>query len=251
MSPLDLFYSIGEAVEELFQKVVNEVKEIVRPTPARSPPDFRILRRLVRRDVTIHELLSLKLQLVLVGYLLLSLLIVLTLRSPYLLALLFIGEIAYLRYLIKRNWNFFVEAEPYYFFYSVISVISFLSFLGYLLLRRFATNVYYYYGYLIGVLIVVLLFRWYFKEKYGRDYTYGIVEEVKGDLVRVFVNDDLAANVKPGRYWVPAVPDAEQGRVVKLLVEERTLRGSVPVRIIEVYLGQSSHTSTLPNEDTE
>ncbi|AJC71857.1 hypothetical protein X802_06545 [Thermococcus guaymasensis DSM 11113] len=251
MSPLDLFYSIGEAVEELFQKVVNEVKEIVRPTPARSPPDFRILRRLVRRDITIHELLSLKLQLVFITYLLLSLMIVLASLTPLLLLALFFIEVLYIRYLVKKNWDFFTDPRPYYFFYSILSVISFLAFLGYLLLRRFATNVYYYYGYLIGVLIVVLLFRWYFKEKYGRDYTYGIVEEVKGDLVRVFVNDDLAANVKPGRYWVPAVPDAEQGRVVKLLVEERTLRGSVPVRIIEVYLGQSSHTSTLPNEDTE
>ncbi len=251
MSPLDLFYLIGETAEELFQKVVNEVKEIVRLTPARSPPDFRILRRLVRRDVTIHELLSLKLQLIFITYLLLSLMIVLASLTPLLLLVLFIIEILYVRCLVKKNWAFFTDPQPYYFFYSILSVISFLAFLGYLLLRRFATNVYYYYGYLIGVLIVVLLFRWYFKEKYGRDYTYGIVEEVKGDLVRVFVNDDLAANVKPGRYWVPAVPDAEPGRVVKLLVEDRTFRSARPVRILEVYLGQSSHTSTSPNEDAE
>jgi len=251
MTLLDLFYSIGEAVEGLSRKAIHSIRELVSPTPQSKPPEFRILRRLVRREVTVHELLSLKLQLVLVGYLLLSLLIVLTSRSPYLLVLLFIGEIAYVRYLIKRNWNFFVEAEPYYFFYSVISVISFLSFLGYLLLRKLATSVYYYYGYLIGVLIVVLLFRWYFKERYGREYTYGIVEEIRGDLIRVFVNDDLAANVKPGRYWVPAVPDALPGRVVKLLVEERTLKGSVPVRVLEVYLDQSSHTETEPKDEAE
>lgn len=121
-------------------------------------------------------------------------------------------------------------------FYLVVSTIAFVSYVGYVLLRRLSLDAYWYYAYLGVIGLVVILFRHYFKSRYGRDYTYGVVEEVKNDLVKVFVHDDMAANVKPGYYWVPAVPDAEPGVVVKLLVEERVFRSSRPIRILEVYL---------------
>ena len=248
----DLFYTIGAAFEGAIKKIAALIKEAIKPQRSDRPPQFKFLRKVVRRDITVHELLSLKLQIILIVYLLLSLAIVLILKNPLCLVALFVVEMGYMRYIINRNWDFFVDPEPYRFFYYLISIISLLSFSGYLLLRRLSPSIYYYYAYLLIVLVTVLVFRGYFRHKYGRDYTYGVVEEVKNDLIRVFVNDDLAANVKPGKYWVPAVPDAEPGRVVKLLVEERTLKGAVPVRVLEVYLGdQSSHTSTEPKEEAE
>lgn len=248
----DLFYTIGAIFEEVTERIVTGIRAVIKPQHKDRPPQFKFLRKLVRRDITVHELLSLKLQIILIAYLLLSLVIVLILKNSLCLAALFVAEMGYMRYVINRNWNFFVDPEPYRFFYYWISAISFLSFSGYLFLRRSAVSIYYYYIYLLIVLIAVLIFRWYFRRKYGRDYTYGVVEEVKNDVMQVFVNDDLAANVKPGKYWVPAVPDAKPKRVVKLLVEGRALKGAVPVRVLEVYLGdQSSYTSTEPNEEVE
>lgn len=247
----DLLYSLGEAVERFAHKAMGTVREIASPGRHEKPPEFGLLRRIVRKNLTPNEFLSLKLQVILLVYLVLSLLVTVFMKSPLYLLILFLGEFLYIRYLILRNWDFFLDPEPYRFFYYWISSIAFLSFMGYLILRRFAPNVYYYYSYLIAVLVAVLVFRHYFKSRYGRDYTYGVVEEVKNDVMRVFVHDDLAANIKPGHYWVPVVPDAEPGRVVKLLLEERTLRGAVPTRVLEVYLDQSSQISTEPKDETE
>ncbi len=155
----------------------------------------------------------------------------------------------YLRYTLTRNREFFIEFQPYRFFYYSISTISFGAFLGYDLLRRIATSVYYYYTYLTLVVVAILAFRWYFKAKYGRDYTYGgVVEELRGGgLARVSVHDDIAANVKPGYYWVDAVDDLEVGgRVVKLLIEDRKLRGG---RFRRGYSRFTSGGSVLPELD--
>ncbi|ASJ03304.1 hypothetical protein A3L09_08565 [Thermococcus profundus] len=248
----EVLYSIGEGAERLVVGTGKALWNMLFPKPSEEPPSFKVLRKLVKRDVTLHELLSLKLQLILITYLVLSLLVTLFLRELVYLIALFVVEFLYIRYTIKRNWGFFIDPEPYRFFYCGISVVAFLSFMGYIILREFALNFYYYYVYLVAVLAGVLLFRWYFRRLYGRDYTYGVVVEVKNDVIRVFVHDDLAANIKPGHYWVPAVPDAEPGRVVKLLIEDRVLRGAVPTRVLEVYLGdQSSQISTEPNVQAE
>ncbi len=251
MNLTEFFYSIGEMVDRFIQRIVETTEEIIIPSKNRDAPEFGFLRKIVKKSFTPHEFLSLELQLVLLSYLLLSLFITVFLGSIVYLSLLFIVEFLSVRYILLKNWDFFIDPEPYRFFYYWLSAIAFLSFLGYLLLRRFSPNVYYYYAYLMMALIAVLVFRHYFKSRYGREYTYGVVEEVKNDLVRVFVHDDMAANVKPGYYWLPAVPDAQPGRVVKILVEEKVLKSARPSRIIEVYLDQSSQTETEPKEATE
>lgn len=109
-------------------------------------------------------------------------------------------------------------------------------------------------GYLVFVFVVVILFRFYFKSKYGRNWTYGVIEEIKENVVKISVHDDIRANVKPGEYWVDKVPDVEIGRIVKVLVEERAFRGAVPTKIIEVYLSDqpsSSKASTEAKEESE
>ncbi|WP_297516362.1 DUF2101 family protein, partial [Thermococcus sp.] len=246
MSLLDFFYSIGEATEELFRKAKYHIKEIIHPTPQLRPPEFRILCRLVRKTMTVNELISLHLQLCFLTYLIANFAVVFLTSTPLYLLAVSIPYFLYLRYFILRYGNFLIEEKPYRVFYYGVSIISFLAFLGYSLLKLTSPKIYHYYAYVGAVAVAVLLFRWYFKRTFGRDYTYGVVEELKGDLVRVFVHDDLSANVKPGLYWLPAVPDAKPGRVVKILVEDRAFRSAKPVRIIEVYLSQSSQSSTEP-----
>ncbi len=248
MDFLDFLYNVGSAVETLPAKL----RELIIPHKSDRPPEFSFLRRFVKKELTVNEFLSLRLQVVFLVYLIVSLFLVILNLHPIFLALAFILELGAERYTLVRYGHFLLDPEPYRFFYYGISVVSFASFLGYEILRRSMVRIEYYMVYVVLVLVVVLLFRWYFKQRYGRDYTYGIIEEVKNDLVKVFVHDDIAANIKPGYYWVEKVPDAEPGRVVKLLLEDRKLRGAVPLRILEVYLEfQSSQTSSEPKKASE
>ncbi len=249
----DFFYRVGELAESAVVKLLGAVKDIILPSPKEIPPDFKLLRKLVKKRITVHEFLSLKLQVIFLLYLILNLvIIILTHENIFWLMLIAIVYFLYLRRLLWRNYYFFIEFEPYRYFYYGIFLITLVAFGGYVLLRTLTHVVYYYYAYLATIFVVVLLFRQFFKEKYGRDWTYGVVEEIKGDVVKVFVHDDIAANVKPGYYWVDRVGDLEEGRIVKLLLEEKMLKGAVPKRIIEVFLDhQSSNISTEPKEDKE
>ena len=246
----DVLYSIGTAVERFARNVYRAFFEVLFPSPSPNPPKFKLLGRFVKRNLTVHEFLSLSLQLLLLSYLVLSTVAV-WLRSWALLGALFVFEFLGVRYVIQKYREYLIESESYRFFYYGISLLAFLAFAGYMLIREFWPGLYHYYLYLLLVSLAVLAFRWYFKRTFGRDYTYGVVEELKGDLVRVFIHDDISANVKPGFYWLPAVPDAEPGVVVKILVEDRAFRSARPVRIIEVYLSQSSQSSTEPKKATE
>ncbi|NJE77429.1 DUF2101 family protein, partial [Thermococcus sp. ES12] len=68
----EVFYKVGEFVESAWEKI----REFINPRPQEKPPAFKLLRKVVKRKVTVHELLVLKLQLAFIFYLLLSLLLV-------------------------------------------------------------------------------------------------------------------------------------------------------------------------------
>ncbi|WP_324735178.1 DUF2101 family protein [Thermococcus sp. SY098] len=246
----ELFYRVGEFVESAWEKI----RDFINPKPQEEPPAFKLLGRVVKRKVTVHELLVLKLQLTFLFYLFLALLIVVFLPNELYLVILTVVYFVYLRAIFRKYREFFIEYKPYQVFYYSISVIGFFAFFGYVLLKRFSLDIRYSLGYLVFVFVAVLMFRFYFKSKYGRDWTYGVIEDIKENVVKISVHDDIRANVKPGEYWVDKVPDVEIGRIVKVLVEERTFRGAVPIKIIEVYLSDhpsSSKASTEAKEDRE
>ena len=246
-------YTIGSTAESAFGKCMGTIRGFLFPVPSSKPPDLKITRGVTeKRNFTFHELISLHLQLCFMTYLVVNFAVVFLTGTPLYLLAVSIPYFLYLRYFIIRYGNFLIEEKPYRVFYYGISLISFLAFLGYSLLKLASPEIYHYYAYVGAIAVAVLLFRHYFKATFGRDYTYGTVEEVKNDLVRVFIHDDMAANIKPGFYWLPAVEEAEPGRVVKVLVEDKTFRSARPVRILEVYLtDQSSQSSTEPKEETE
>ncbi|BAD85850.1 hypothetical membrane protein, conserved [Thermococcus kodakarensis KOD1] len=244
----DILYSIGERVEKVAKRTAGVMKMMLKPIPSARPPKSWPIQK---QWMTPHEVTSLLLQLIFLGYLVTGVVVA---YLGYFLALIILSAFYFLvlRFILVRYSDYILDFEAYRVFYLVVSTIAFVSYVGYVLLRRLSLDAYWYYAYLGVIGLVVILFRHYFKSRYGRDYTYGVVEEVKNDLVKVFVHDDMAANVKPGYYWVPAVPDAEPGVVVKLLVEERVFRSSRPIRILEVYLDtQSSQTETEPKDETE
>lgn len=249
----EILYKIGEIAEKSGDWIRNALRELTKPTPSKTSPKFKLLRKLIKRELTVHELLSLNLQLSFISYLVLSLLVVILFGNELYLGSLFVVYFLYLRYILIKNRDFFIEVEPYRFFYYGLTAIGFLSFLGYLLIRRFAKNVYYFYTYLIAIFVIVLAFRHIYKSKFTRDWTYGIVEDIKGELVLVSVHDDIRANVKPGKYWVDNTEDVEVGDVVKILIEERIFRSSIPKRVLEVHKAKpsSSETSTEPKAESE
>ena len=249
----EILYNVGKAAEKSAKWIERCLRDIAKPEPSKNPPKFKLLRKLIKRELTVHELLSLNLQLSFISYLVLSLLVVVLFGNEFYLGSLFVVYFLYLRYILLKNRDFFIEVEPYRFFYYGLTAIGFLSFLGYLLIRRFAKNVYYFYTYLIAIFVIVLAFRHIYKSKFTRDWTYGIVEDIKGELVLVSVHDDIRANVKPGKYWVDNTEDVEVGDVVKILIEERIFRSSIPKRVLEVHKAKpsSSETSTEPKAESE
>lgn len=252
MGLTDGLYRIGTVAERAFYKTRDAIRYVINPSPSKTPPSHRLLSQLVReKKFTPHELISLHLQLCFMMYIAMSFVVTFLADTPSYILVISVPYFIYLHYFLTRYGNFLIKEKPYKVFYYGISAISLLAFLGYSLLKLTSTEVYHYYAYVGTIALAVLLFRHYFKATFGRDYTYGTVEEVKDDLVRVFIHDDIAANIKPGFYWLPAVEEAEPGRVVKVLVEDRAFRSARPVRILEVYFGQSSQSSTEPKEETE
>ncbi len=247
----DVFYNTGLWVEKSYKGIIRAVKQALLPVPSEKPPSWVLARFIGRKEFTPHEAVSLHVQLCFIIYLIVSFVVVFFTMNPWYILAVFVFYFLYLRYVFGRYGAFLIDDGPYRAFYYDISVISFIAVFGYSTLKNFSLAAYYYYVYVGLVTLMVLLFRYYFKSRYGRDYTYGVVEEVKNDLVRVFVHDDIAANVKPGYYWLPAISDAEPGSVVKILVEEKALKSARPTRIIEVYLDQSSQRETEPKAATE
>lgn len=148
MSLENLLYSIGLAMEKVFIKI----KEFLLPKPTENPESFRFLRKLVKRNITYHELVSLRLQLIFIIYLISLLLITMLLKDPLTLLLTFVIEFLYIRYTIIRNWNLIIGPRAYRFFYYGISTITFVAFLGYVLIRKVATELIYYLTYISSFL---------------------------------------------------------------------------------------------------
>ncbi|MEM2536184.1 MAG: DUF2101 family protein, partial [Candidatus Hadarchaeales archaeon] len=82
----------------------------------------------------------------------------------------------------------------------------------------------------LGLILLFLLSYSLHRWKYGRDFTYGRVEGVRGGKVLVRVGYDLRSNVKPGLYLVESLVTVRKGERVKVGVERGLLgmRGSVP-----------------------
>ena len=87
----------------------------------------------------------------------------------------------------------------------------------------------------LAVVVLVLAAFMGFRFKYGRDYTYGVVESVKGSRAMVRIGYDLRSNVKHGLYLIESLVAVKKGDVVKVGVERSTLglRGARVKAILE------------------
>lgn len=76
--------------------------------------------------------------------------------------------------------------------------------------------------------------------KYGRSYTYGVVEETKDNKAKVRIGYDLRSNVKQGLHFLDSFIKVEEGDIVKVKVDRSTLglRGSTAEAITEKASGK-------------
>jgi uncharacterized membrane protein len=88
----------------------------------------------------------------------------------------------------------------------------------------------------LSVVPVVLLAYAGFRIRYGRDYTFGVVESVRGSKALVRIGYDICSSVKPGRCLVESLVTTRPGDRVKIAVERSlfSLRGSRIGAIVEV-----------------
>lgn len=87
------------------------------------------------------------------------------------------------------------------------------------------------------VLIVGVIFGSFiiYRVRYGRDFTYGTVEETKKSKVAVKLNYDIKSNVTPGLYFLESLVDVGAGDEVKVKVDRSLLglRGAEPTMVEE------------------
>ncbi|MEM3421935.1 MAG: DUF2101 family protein [Candidatus Hadarchaeum sp.] len=80
-----------------------------------------------------------------------------------------------------------------------------------------------------------------FRIKYGRNFTYGLVEESRGGFALVRVGYDIRSNVKSGVYPVESSIKVRKGDTVKLRVARPLLGlGGAKVKAITEVVGQST-----------
>ncbi|MEM2460497.1 MAG: DUF2101 family protein [Candidatus Hadarchaeales archaeon] len=175
------------------------------------------------------EYVMLKLQLSLILLFLFSVLYLLLSHIPLLFFMIFLT--LYLLHLsLTQLKRVFREDYPAYLSFTLLV----LSFAWLLLLLRLlpprpltdSSSLFLPLGLILLFLLSYSLHRW----KYGRDFTYGRVEGVRGGKVLVRVGYDLRSNVKPGLYLVESLVTVRKGERVKVGVERGLLgmRGSVP-----------------------
>ncbi|MFN4133006.1 MAG: DUF2101 family protein [Candidatus Hadarchaeales archaeon] len=92
----------------------------------------------------------------------------------------------------------------------------------------------------IGIGFVMVAFT-VFRFKYGRNFTFGVVERTRGGKAAVRVGYDICSNVKAGIYVIDSFVRVKKGDVVKLSVDRPLLglRGSRVKAVIGRVGGRS------------
>jgi uncharacterized membrane protein len=187
-----------------------------------------------RRGIDYRDYMVLKAQVAALGFLFSSVLFVFGFLGARLYALLFLlgGYSLYivlkLREHFPRDYNAYRDFFLGYLGVAVLLVVaktvrpSFTPFFPNLHL-------------VIISIIYIIIFSYFFKAKYGRNYTYGKVIE-GGSIARVKLSYDICASVKPGVVSLINEIGAKKGDVVVVEVEKSpfNLRGKKVVRILRV-----------------
>ena len=227
----DFFHGVGEAVFGV-KKIPSKLKRKPRRKEATREPSRKVPAVLSgffeRRHAGWSEYVMLKAQLAIVASFVAA--VIYTVLLPdreviFIAALLVLS--AYALYLIPTQFKRAFERDyPAYRSFVIMCVAIVWVFV--LALRYLPVKFSYDSPYLvllpplvtIGFVLLAFLF---FRVKYGRSFTYGTVESVRGKVAAVRVGYDICSNVKSGLYFVESFVKVKKGDLVKVGVERPML----------------------------
>jgi uncharacterized membrane protein len=238
----DVFRKVGDGVlnlRRLPSKVTHRPPKLV-PTKAeikREEVPARFKEFFERRQAGWPEYVMLKAQLAILALFAVSVTYIALARAQIIFLVLISAFSAYALYLaLTQLKQAFKRDYPAYRGFVIMCIgiaWAFVLALGYLP-NRFESLYTVTVPALIAVLFALFAFT-AFRLKYGRNYTYGVVQDVSREKAMVKVGYDLRSNVKSGIYTVDIFGDIEKGTHVKLSVERPMLglRGAKLKAVLE------------------
>ncbi|MEE8167396.1 MAG: DUF2101 family protein [Candidatus Hydrothermarchaeales archaeon] len=223
-----VYYIIGVLIKLIeFLKRVNQVLQ--------RPVIYSILQK---RGIELRDYMVLKVQAVVLAFLILVVLFIFDFLTSIPFAVLGVLLVVYSLLLTFSLKEYFEEFEAYRDFFLSYLGISILL----VLVKRVKPTLDFAFPYIHLVvisLVYIALFSTFFKKRYARDYTYGKVI-AGGDPMTVKVNYDICASVKPGVLLFKNDVKAGEGDVVKLGVEKSflNLRGSSATQVLGLKEGK-------------
>jgi uncharacterized membrane protein len=225
------FRRVGDAVLGVW-KLPSKVKRKVRKPKIKlsRKPKQEVPRRLrgffERRHAGWPEYVMLKAQIAEIALVVTAVIYMVFLWAEVLILLPVLAFSAYLVYLTATQLRqaFKRDYPAYRSFVGIILAMAWI-FVGlrYLLIEFSLGSIYMsFIPALTAFLFVIVAFA-AFRLKYGRNFTYGTVEEVRGRRAVVRVGYDICSNVKAGLYTVESFIKVRRGDLVKLSVERPLL----------------------------
>jgi uncharacterized membrane protein len=237
-----VFRKVGDGVlslRRLPRRVAHRPRKLVTKMPEEKLEEVpaRFKDFFERRQAGWPEYIMLKAQLAILALFAVSVTYIALARAQIVFLVLISAFSAYAVYLaltqLKRAFKRDYPAYRGFVIMCVCIAWAFVLALGYLP-NRFGSIYTVTVPALIAVLFALLAFT-AFRLKYGRNYTYGVVQDVSGDKAMVMVGYDLRSNVKSGIYTVDSFAKVEKGNAVKLSVERPMmgLRGAKLKAVLE------------------
>ena len=196
--------------------------------------DSRFYSFFERKHIDFKDYIIFKLQMASLFFLILTVLYIFNyiyVKAMLFASLIFIYSI-YSTYSLKNYYkeDFFAYRD-FFLSYLLISVM-------FILVKNVKPVINFRFPYVHYVLLslaYVLVFSYYFRDKYARDFTYGRVVE-EGEIIKVKVGYDIRANVKPRIINLMNTINAKNRDIVKLRVEKGifSLRGAKIVGVEEI-----------------
>ncbi len=199
----------------------------------------KIFPTFAKKNIEFKDYIILKLQISSLLFLLLSVIYIFNFLGQRKFLLLAIAPGIYSVYLIFYNIKEHFEKDfnayrDFFLAYMGIAVIL-------IVIKKIKPSINYIFPYFHLILVSlagVVAISVVFKKKYGRNFTIGLVIE-GGSLVKIRVNYDICASIKPSIETFENTVKAKEGDLVKLRVEKSflNLRGSMATEIIGVVDG--------------
>jgi uncharacterized membrane protein len=182
-----------------------------------------------------------KLQLISIGFLVVSVLYLFNFLSFIIFCILEILLVVYMVYLLRSKVKLMYPVDfnayrDFFLMYIVAGIVLVVVSSNPNFIMAFSFEFFPYLTILIFAALLSVAVFLIFRIRYHRNFTYGTVVETSENTAYVKVEYDICSNVKPDMYFVTNSCGAGKGDEVKLQIKEKLLStgGNKPVSIIEI-----------------